>query len=379
MDTSSSARSRTHGTAVPIARPRGPVLHRALEASCGGCLLLALVQLPGALLDYFIRSDIGPPVVLMGLVLAAAALSGVVDRVAYRRQTMRFRPAAAAAVAVALTAAFAELAPLAMGHAFVEVPDVGVLIPEPGRHNRDCRGEPRRCHDHVLNELGFRGPLAHRPTPDARLIAVIGDSFIFGSGVGDDDTVPAALARGLADLQPPAAVVNAGIEGLNGGSFAGVIRYVRARLHPDLLVVLFKDDDLDDTDILSRWDRLRRSLVYRMFYVANFEPIIETVRQLWNHWRNPPNRAAVLVDRLNDIAAAAEKTRVLLVADLADDLRPAFDAWLRAHPDVGHLASWDTSAYAQAERIPSDGHWTESGCQTIAALLAPAVRAGVSP
>jgi hypothetical protein len=340
--------------------------------------LLALVQLPGAMLDYFLRSDIGPQVMLMGFVLAVAALSWVADRIAYRRQPMHFRPAAAAAVALALTAVFAELAPLAMGHAFVEVPDLGVLIPTPGRHNRDCRGAPRRCHDHVLNELGFRGPLAHRPTPDAPLIAMIGDSFVFGSGVGDDDTVPAVLARDLADLHPPAAVINAGIEGLNGGSFPDVIRYVRSRLHPDLLVVLFKDDDLDDTDMLSRWDRFRRSLVYRMLYVANFEPMIETTRQLWNYWRNPPNRPAVLVDRLNGIAAAAEGMRMLLVTDLIDDLRPALDAWLRAHPDVGHLTSWDASTFAQAERIPHDGHWTERGCQTIAALLAPAVHAQLS-
>jgi hypothetical protein len=41
-------------------------MHRALEATCRGCLLLAFVQLPGALLDYFLRSDIGPPELLMG-------------------------------------------------------------------------------------------------------------------------------------------------------------------------------------------------------------------------------------------------------------------------------------------------------------------------
>jgi hypothetical protein len=380
VDTSSPAGSRPTGSAVvPIAGVPGSALHRALEATCGGCLLLALVQLPGALLDYFLRSDIGPPELLMGVVLLAAALVWLVHRIAFRQQRMRFRPAAAAAVAVMLTAAFAQLAPLAIGYAFVEVPDLGVLIPTPGRHNRDCRGEPRRCHDHVLNELGLRGPLAHRQTPDAKLVAMVGDSFVFGSGVGDDDTVPAVLARDLSDFQPPPAIVNAGIEGLNGGSFPGVIRYVRTRLRPNLLVVLFKDDDLDDTDILSRWDRFRRSLFYRALYVSNLEPIIETARQLWNHWRNPPNRPAVLVDRLNAIAAAAAGTQLLLVTDLVDDLRPSLEAWLSTHPGVGHLTSWDTPLYARAERIPRDGHWTENGCQTIAALLAPAIHAQLSP
>lgn len=365
---------------MPSPAPRAG--HRLLEAVSGGCALLAAIQLPGAILDYAIRSDIGPPEVLMGAVLSLAAITLILRCVTGSVRTIRFRGLDAAVVAFALAATFAELAPMIMSHAFVEVSDIGVLVPTPGRRQQDCRGVPRRCHEHVLNELGFRGPLARRVAPDAKLVAMIGDSFVFGSGVGDDDTVPAVLARGLSDLQPPVAVVNAGIEGLNGGSFPGVIRYVRTRLDPDLLMVLIKDDDLDDTDMLSRWDHFRRSFWFRMLYVANFEPILETTRQAWRQWFDRRDRRELVAKHLDSIAAAAAGTKLLVVTGFADDLRPAVSAWLAAHPDVAHVSSWDDPRYWQAEKIPHDGHWTEAGCREIAAIVTPVLRtqlSGVSP
>jgi hypothetical protein len=42
---------------------------------------------------------------------------------------------------------------------------------------------------------------------------------------------------------------------------------------------------------------------------------------------------------------------------------------------VGYVAAWEDPRYWQAERIPSDGHWTEAGCATIAAIVTPALRA----
>jgi hypothetical protein len=227
----------------------------------------------------------------------------------------------------------------------------------------------------VRNELGFRGTLARRATPGARLIAVIGDSFVFGSGVGDDDTVPAALARELSDVAPPVAVVNAGIEGLAAGSFPGVIRYVRSRLDPDLVIVLVKDDDLDDTDLLSRWDRFRRSFAFRLLYVANLEPVFETGRQVWRALFERRDRGRVLAERLSDVATAAAGVKLVLVAAFSDDLRPAVVGWLAGHPDVSAVSLWEDPRYASAERIPHDGHWTENGCRDIAAIVAPALRA----
>src|SRR5262245_53985012 len=151
-------------------------MRRLIDALCGGCVLLAAVQLPGAALDYVIRSDIGPPVVALGVVLAIACIALVAHRAVTGNWRVRTRLLPAAVVAFALAAGFAQLAPVVMSQAFSEVGDLGVLIPTPGRRTRDCRGAPLRCHDHVLNELGFRGTLARRDRPDDRLAVMIGDS-----------------------------------------------------------------------------------------------------------------------------------------------------------------------------------------------------------
>src|SRR4029453_7432661 len=281
------------------------------------------------------------------------------------------------AVACGLAAALAQLASLLVSHGVTEVSDVGILVPAPGR-STECRGRPSRCHELVLNELGFRGSLAGHSTLDSQLVAFIGDSYVFGSGVGDGDTVPANVARMLADLEPPVAVVNAGIPGLNAGSFPGVIRYVRSRLNPDVIVVLLKDDDLDETDKFTRWNRFRHSFWFRLLSVTNFEPIYETARQAVRQWFGRRDERQLLRRQLDSVAAASAGAKLLLIAALTDDLRPVFDAWMDEHPDVSQVSSWKDDRYWQAEKIPHDGHWTEAGCQTIAAMVAPVLRLQVS-
>lgn len=346
-----------------------------VEILAWGCALLAAIQLPGAVLDGVIRRAIGLPLISVGVLIAVAAL--LLRPFSRRTRPRGWRLAGALAAAFAIAATLAQASTLLMTHEVVEVSDIGILVPVPGRRSTECRGQPRRCHEHVLNELGFRGSLPQRATADAKLVAFVGDSHIFGSGVGEQDTVPAAVARALSDLQPSVAVVNAGIPGINGGSFPGVIRYVRTRLDPDVIVVLLKDDDLDETDKFTRWDLFRHSFWFRLLSVTNFEPIYETARQVGRLWFGQRGGES-LRHHLDSIAAAASGAKLLVVAAFPDDLQPTFREWMAAHPDVGHVTSWEHPEYWDAERIPSDGHWTEAGCQAIAGIVTPPLRAQLS-
>jgi hypothetical protein len=350
---------------------------RAILAICGwGCGLLAAIQLPGAILDSVIRGHIAGPLI------TAAVLVAVAVALLWRRTEHGWphagRAIAAVAFAFGLAAVMAQAQLLAMSHDLMEIADVGILVPAPGRSN-ECRGQPERCHDQVLNELGLRGTLPIRATPQARLVAFVGDSYIFGSGVGEDDTVPADVARMLSDLQPPVAVINAGIPGLNGGSFPGVIRYVRSRLAPDVIVVLLKDDDLDDTDKFTRWAAFRHSFWFRLLSVTNLEPMFETARQLWRYAFSRADDGVALRRYLDAITTASAGTRLVILSALTSDLRPPFDEWEAAHRDVTARSAWDEPRYWDAEKIPHDGHWTESGCRTIAAIIEPLVRAQLTP
>lgn len=345
-------------------------MRRGLEVFLWGCALLVLVQLPGAIFEDVSRQDRGPPIALIAVL---AVLLLILGRVMHATWPTGWHALGAVSVALLLAAILAQVEIVKLKDKVAEVSDVGVLVPAPGRGYTDCRA-PDRCHHHVNNELGFRGAIARRAEPDGRLVAVIGDSFVFGSGVGDDDTVPVVLAGALADLEPPVAVVNAGIQGLNGVNFPAIITYVGKRLHPDVIVVLLKDDDLDDTDVLSRWDRFRRSFWYRLLYVLNFETVYETARQTRRRWLDLDERPKVLVRNLNAIVAAAQGAKLVLLTELWDDVRPTFADWMAAHPDVVEASAWDDGRFMAAEQIPGDGHWTEAGCRQIAAIAAPLVR-----
>ena len=109
--------------------------------------------------------------------------------------------------------------------------------PRPGfRGQANGRGAPL-----TFTEAGLRGGV-EVPTarvPGRRRIVVIGDSFTFGEGVGDDEAYPALLERRLADTD----VLNLGVHGY--GHDQAVLRYeaLGARYRPDVVVLGFVAED----------------------------------------------------------------------------------------------------------------------------------------
>jgi hypothetical protein len=334
-------------------------------------LLLGLVQIPGAAFDSFVRRGLGNA----GLAaLATLAISGLVLW-RWTAPTFPRGRGAAAVVAAALAGAAlsAQISLFLLRYQVREVAELGVLVPSAGRF-RECRGAPAQCQELVVNDLGLRGTVPPPPPPGTRRVALVGDSYVFGSGVAEEEALPAAIERLLAGLQPPVQVVNAGIPGVNGGSFAAVIAHVRHHFAPDLIAVLLKDDDLDATDKFTRWARFRNSFAYRLLAALNLELAWETARQAWRAWFASRDDGATLRATLDAIAAATEGTDLLLVVALTRTLQPELDTWLAAHPTVASVASWNHPEFWQAEKIPGDGHWTARGCAAIAAIVAPALR-----
>jgi lysophospholipase L1-like esterase len=101
-------------------------------------------------------------------------------------------------------------------------------------------GEPARSVTYRVNELGFRGP----PVPVEKRagifrIAALGDSFTYGTGVGEDETWPAQLAVRLRELAPERTieVLNWGVPAYNTRQ---EVAQLNQRLHayrPDLVVI----------------------------------------------------------------------------------------------------------------------------------------------
>lgn len=111
-------------------------------------------------------------------------------------------------------------------------------------------GNPRVSYR--INRLGFRKPEFEETKPDGVIrIVLIGDSFVFGTGVDYEGTLPHQLAAELRHRFPGPRfeVLNLGIPGDNLSSHVELYSAAVERLHPDVVVLC-----LTLVNDLSRWD-----------------------------------------------------------------------------------------------------------------------------
>jgi hypothetical protein len=100
------------------------------------------------------------------------------------------------------------------------------------------------------NSAGFRGP-EELDAPDAPVV-VVGDSFVYGTGVSDDDTFAAQLEHLLRGPR----VVNLGMPGFGIDQIALTVRHYALPLKPRLIVVGVVELDFERT--LVAYNRGRR-------------------------------------------------------------------------------------------------------------------------
>lgn len=106
--------------------------------------------------------------------------------------------------------------------------------------------------------LGFRGPPA--PSGDGPKVLVLGDSFVFGMGVDDEDTFPHQLGRLLPTLGAPGAVVyNGGVPGYTVTDQLEQWEEKLSQFAPDWVILCHNGSDLKE---MARPYSLRRLMRY---------------------------------------------------------------------------------------------------------------------
>lgn len=278
----------------------------------------------------------------------------------------------------------------------------------------------------ATNRHGWRGPAPESArVPGRARVLVLGDSFTEGGQVDDADLFTTRLAAQV----PGVEVVNAGV-----GGFGTVQEYLLLRdeglaLAPDLVLVVVYDndwidnclsyspaigprpyavasadsvqivEDYDDADFLAfclpfpgQSFLARHSYVYRSVNDKLYQPLRGSVLQ--ERARSAEarfdegTRRRVLLTLLDRMRALAEGGGARLAVVLAPRREAAAAGADRRHDDVAaHLATTATpcvdllpALHAAMSRGESpyferDIHWTRAGHASVAAALAPLVRA----
>jgi len=156
-----------------------------------------------------------------------------------------------------------------------------------------------------INNYGFRGEdisLARKPGT-ARIMA-IGDSFTFGVGAREDETIPYLIGKYLREEKKNTEVINAGF-----GSYSPLLHYLKVRdeyteFKPDLVLYFF-----DFSDLADDW-RYEKNLVYDASgSVVRCDPAFIDGKRDW--WKTLRMHSKVCVFIHRKIVRLIDKIRIL--------------------------------------------------------------------
>lgn len=91
------------------------------------------------------------------------------------------------------------------------------------------------------NSDGYRGPELPQRAEGLPRIALVGDSFVYGSAVDLPDTLAVRLERALGEAQ----VLNLGVPGYSAENVAAVVQHDALRLDPDIVLYVYFANDSD--------------------------------------------------------------------------------------------------------------------------------------
>lgn len=112
----------------------------------------------------------------------------------------------------------------------------------------------------TVNEHGFRGPEIEPKRDDVVRVLALGDSLLYGQGVGDDETIAVYLEAALreSDAQGRAwEVINTGHRAYDTRQELALLEELGGELRPDVVVVFWYWNDVLERNIEDTYRRLK--------------------------------------------------------------------------------------------------------------------------
>lgn len=357
-----------------VGAARSPLADVGLATLLVG-VLAALVRLGLLALGLAARGalesgDVGATVLYASAFTACLTLAVAARRLGAARK-IRWRSAIPALVLTALLTGIGWSGTLREGHYH----DFhGVWTPSPSQSWTDTR----RTLAHITyrhNREGFRGAdFAEAKAPGRLRVALVGDSFIFGLGVEEDQTLKAKLDEELArrGLGDKIEVLNLGILGANLGTHVRMYSIARELLGADAVVMgVFEDNDLAEWDVQNEIDDLARPSAFSLGVYLLGERATKLIVTVLAQPRGGAS-ALVAFDHLTTKLEAAREhdgAPPLVILDYFTHHPEVRDRFNRL-ANVAFIPTSPDGHKVPEYHIPNDGHPSMRGNQVFAGLVA---------
>ncbi|MBI5363569.1 MAG: SGNH/GDSL hydrolase family protein [Planctomycetes bacterium] len=247
----------------------------------------------------------------------------------------------------------------------------------------------------AINSDGFRGPEwpPEKSGKRGKRVLVLGDSYAFGWGVRFEDT----FAARLQSAHPEWEVLDAAVSGYATDQELLLLRRMRARVDPDVVVCVFCANDLAEasSDVVygkSKPRFVESGVELELVGAPVPNPWLEQTSALWRAWKKSRwERAenarprdlegewrlvlALFAKFTDELAGSAttdvRRANVPLVIVSSEDRLARF---AKGSPGVRHLDLRPVlGAGAGSASVPLDGHWKARGHELVVRALEPAL------
>lgn len=329
--------------------------------------MVAITTTFGAVLETYFKRGLNPSLVLT---FSQYLLSFVFAFSAYRLKDANHTKPSWWSYVVFAICYFLLLSLLPIGNLIFHqhMEKQGVWLYKPDSQIKDCYGD-RDCKVYHINQDGFRGKEIDCTKDSKTTLAIIGDSFIFGSGVQDNQTIAENLKNIFKQNNKDICVINGGMPGISLPRMLKIGNILSKKYDPDLFVLYLKNDDLSEVDTSTRISRSHNSFFYRMLINLNLELALEVFRL------SDLTGMSRTYDPLTDLQEFRDKVlkdkKLFLVTKISGENNNRIADFVHNNDNMGWLDATSSRGWQQAETIKGDGHWNEKGNLTIAETLAP--------
>lgn len=190
-----------------------------------------------------------------------------------------------------------------------------------------------------INKFGYRGKDFGFPKPKGTFrIFVVGDSFTFGVGSEENETIPFLIEENLRSRYNNIEVINAGIGHASPITHYLNLKNIHLKYEPDLVILLF-----DLTDLWDDWHSERNAIFDKKGEIVRFDPMFINGKRDW--WITCTYYSAFCRYFNNKVVRSIKKMKTLGLKEYACAIKEGKRAKAVISTSIGKVSDEDVIEY----------------------------------